>query len=355
MSDFSSTVEKWIKSDLSAIVLREHLIPVEGKDSPFFPPTFAGDDGDKGGYCIDTMKDGTKTCLIDTVGSQANRMEPMFTDKEYSKLIPQITIKYGQNGGMVNMCEVGHRAADALLRNSDIYDDLLKEALEDIPSDPSKIAKIAPTSLVFGLWDSRGSQVKTPRIVSSVIRAYDIDELRRSAQYTPPVNYVEEELLDEYGSDKKEKEARSSLGFHDNPSVNTHGGIIARGDIRKDTVINFAALRKITLEDESEEMKLQKYILGLSLVAATYKQDGYLRQGCILVVDPEQPSSEWDLVYPDGKREKTSIDHDVVKKFAQDAANVFGIGEDKEVKFNEKKSKEEIKTKKDEGKKSKGK
>ena len=341
MSKLGATVEGWIKSDLSAIVLREYLIPVEGRDSPFFPPTFAGEGGDKGGYCVDTMRDGTKTCLVDTVGSQANRMEPIFTNKKYAKLIPQVTIKYAEDG-KINICEVGHRAADALLRNSNIYDEKLKDALEDLPSNPSKIAKIAPTSLVFGLWDSRGSQVKSPRIVSAVIRAYDVDELRRSAQYTSPINYIRENLLEDYGSDKKEKDARSSLGFHDNPSVNTHGGIIARGDIRKDTVINFAALRKITMEDEGEELKLQKYILRLAMVAATYNQDGYLRQGCSLTRDPDRPSPEWDLVYPDGRREKTGIAHDDVKAFTEEAASVFGVGEDVNVEFDKKSSQREI-------------
>ena len=352
MSKLGKTVEEWIRGDLSAIVLREYLIPVEGKYSPFFPPTFAGDNNDKndkGGYCIDTMRDGTKTCLIDTVGSQANRMEPIFTNKKYAKLIPQVTIKYAQDG-KINICEVGHRAADALLRNSSIYNEKLKDALEDLRSDPSKIAKIAPTSLVFGLWDSRGSQEKSPRIVSSVIRAYDIDELRRSSQYNPPINYIREELLEDHRNESKEMDARSSLGFHDKPSVNTHGGIIARGDIRKDTVINFAALRKITMEDENEELKLQKYILGLAMVAATYKQDGYLRQGCSLTIDLEQPAAEWELVYPDGKREKTDISHDDVKAFAEEAAGAFGVGKDRDdVEFDEKSSEEEIEHKKNRG------
>ena len=353
MSKFDTMARKWINSDLSAIVIREYLVPAEGKNSPFFPPTFAGEGSDKGGYCIDIMRDGTKTCLVDTVGSQANRMEPIFIKKEYSKLIPQVTIKYGKHSE-INICEIGHRAADAFLRNSSIYKEKLEDALNALPANPSKIAKIAPTSLVFGMWDSRGTQVKYPRIVSSVIRAYDVDELRRSAQYTPPVNYVREKLLDDYGSDTNERDARSTLGFNDNPSVNAHGGIIAHGEIRKDVVINFAALRKITMEDEDDELKLQNYILGLAMVAATHKQDGYLRQDCILTRDPEKPKPEWNLVYPDGIREKVVISHDTAKAFADETANAFGVGEDIVGKFNENEAKKEIeKSKKSKKKESK--
>src|SRR5580700_9571955 len=74
----------------AALVIREHLIPVEGADGVFFPATYAaqlGADRDKdkfqGGYNIDTFPDGTNVCLIDSVGSQANRIEPLFTKKGY--------------------------------------------------------------------------------------------------------------------------------------------------------------------------------------------------------------------------------------------------------------------------------
>jgi hypothetical protein len=38
-----------------------------------FPPTYADI-----GYNIDTLADGTRVATIDTVGSQANRLEPIF-------------------------------------------------------------------------------------------------------------------------------------------------------------------------------------------------------------------------------------------------------------------------------------
>jgi CRISPR-associated protein Csb1 len=46
-------------------------------------------------YNIDTLSDGTRVCTIDSVGSQANRMEPIFKAPPYSQLVPQIDIAYG--------------------------------------------------------------------------------------------------------------------------------------------------------------------------------------------------------------------------------------------------------------------
>ena len=42
-----------------------------------------------------------------------------------------------------------------------------------------ELAKIAPTSLVFGAWDSRDTQAKLPRLIASTIRAYDVVKLSR--------------------------------------------------------------------------------------------------------------------------------------------------------------------------------
>ena len=69
----------------AAIVVRESLMSVEGNDGVLFPSTFAAGDGFKGGYHINPIgdeKDGKNICLIDSVGSQANRIEPLFTRRQ---------------------------------------------------------------------------------------------------------------------------------------------------------------------------------------------------------------------------------------------------------------------------------
>src|SRR6185437_16704583 len=56
-----------------ALHSRQKLLPVEGEDGVIFPPTYADI-----GYNIDTLSDGSQVATIDSVGAQANRMEPIF-------------------------------------------------------------------------------------------------------------------------------------------------------------------------------------------------------------------------------------------------------------------------------------
>src|SRR6266478_3389220 len=84
----------------AALVLKRRLRSVEGENAWIFPPTFAQsesaeeeDEGSGGTYQIDDLPndpDRRKVCLIDSIGSQANRIEPMFKQPPYSALVPQI-------------------------------------------------------------------------------------------------------------------------------------------------------------------------------------------------------------------------------------------------------------------------
>src|SRR5579884_850326 len=153
----SDVIDSWA-DDLSgpvALYLKQKLAPVEGEGGVVFPPTYADI-----GYNIDTLSDGTKVCTIDSVGSQANRMEPIFKRPPYSSLVPQIDITYG-NERVVSILEAGHRLGDAIVRSSELKDDA-RDAFKLFlgSNDASGLAKLAPTSLVFGVWDSRDTQTK---------------------------------------------------------------------------------------------------------------------------------------------------------------------------------------------------
>ena len=171
----------------AALVVREHLIPAEGADAVFFPATYADI-----GYNIDweNQKDrtGRNVCLVDSVGSQANRIEPMFKDEPYAALVPQIVIKAGKKE--INLLDAGHRAGDAIARCSELKYEL-NAAFQAILKSRNALplAKIAPTSIVFGVWDSRDTQAKLPRLIASTIRAYDVRKLTRSATYISPFDY----------------------------------------------------------------------------------------------------------------------------------------------------------------------
>lgn len=318
-----------------ALHLKQKLIPVEGEDAVIFPPTYADI-----GYSIDELSDGTKVAQIDSVGSQANRMEPLFKDKPLSDLVPQIDINLG-NQRTVSLLDAGHRLGDALVRCSELHQEV-KDAFEALSErrDAHPIAKLAPTTLVFGAWDSRGEGAKLPRLVQATVRAWDVDVLHRAAQYNPPVDYSKLGVFDEDTKTKAEGNTKSPLaqrGFVHVPAIwrddakkeRILGGIIARGGIWRDVTVNLIALRALGGENGQA---LRHYVLGLALVAAGEPQDGFLRQGCFLTLDPVQ-SSQWSLVYRDGRRQPVAFDAHAARDYAASRAKTFGVGSSKTVAF----------------------
>ena len=351
MTTLSQVVDSWLADDTEApvaLVRKVKMVPVEGEDAVIFPPTYAGNPP----YVIDTLADGTKVALIDSVGSQANRMEPIFKDDPYAELVPQISIRAG-NDREISIFEVGHRVADALVRSAALEgsDETLagkvETAFEELArGNAAEMAKLAPTSLVFGVWDSRGKGIKMPRLVNSVIRAFDVSELKRSAQYKAalrPDEYAEVAGFKEDELRKAEGDSKSPLakaGFVDVPSTGDPGGIIAKGGVFRNVTINLVALRKLRAGAETDA--LRRYILGLTLVAASYPQDGFLRQGCLLVEKPEE-STSWQLVHRDNGREEIALSHDDALAFASDTAARFGKGPDLKARFDSGLAKEVLK------------
>ena len=336
-------IEAWLEDSAdapAAIVLREYLTPVEGKDGVFFPPTFAAAENSKefpGGYNIDELGQGQNVCLVDSVGSQANRIEPMFAMREYAALVPQLVVEAGEK--KVSVLEAGHRAGDAIVRCTELKDALQKAFQELKKGNAVPLAKLAPTSLVFGVWDSRDTQAKAPRLLAATIRAFNVAKLTRSAQYNPAIEYVEEGLLEET-EDKGALKAYSERGFRHVPASGTHGGVIAKGDIRREVTLQLAALRLLRGTNDEETKKLRAYLLGLALVAFTKPTVGFLRQGCNLVLDGDK-KPESKLVFPDGRRKDSGLTHEAALAFAKKAAAAFGVDGGKTVKFDTKLAKDE--------------
>lgn len=342
-----------------AIVLKQYLRPAEGIGEPIFPPTYPmptyrgrvhtvrdgeyrvsvelppfRQDGkedksqDAAGYNIDEFKDGTNICEIDSPQSQANRLEPLFETIADGKLVPQIKIKVGK-GHAVNLLAAGHRAADAVVRFSSLassFDEAFKEAQK---GSHLKLAKLAPTSILFGVWDSRGTQVKLPRILKSEIRATNVTQLTRSAQFNPAVDFVRlgavDEVLDQGEGDKNPVGAE---GMKHVPAPRTAGGVIVHGDIKRVVRINLVALRALRAHnnegswDSGETEKLQKYVLGLALVAAMQPLPMNLREGCLLCgINDEEYKTTMMAVKVDG----TEVDCNAtdVESFAAAAAREF--------------------------------
>jgi CRISPR-associated protein Csb1 len=335
--------DNWLMGDaIAAIVIREPLVPVEGVDGVIFPSTFAAAEDKRvfpGGYNIDPPEGDTNVCLVDSVGSQANRIEPIFAKREYAGLVPQVVITAGEKS--VNLLEAGHRAGDAIVRCTTLQKELQEAFKSVLKGDATKMAKVAPTSLVFGVWDSRDTQAKLPRLVASTIRAFNVQRITRSAQFTPATDYIGLGLLEDT-TDKKLKDAYAERGFIHVPATGSPGGVIARGGIRRDATFSLAALRLLGAgNDPDYTLKLRRYVLGLSLVALTAPPQTYLRQGCNLVPDIDNPR-KGTLVNADGSREDFRLTHEQAVAFARLAAKEFGIGEARSVKFDSELAKKDI-------------
>ena len=353
----NDTIDAYADDHEGAVALhvRYTMIPVEGPGSVIFPPTFAAgqDNQTDFSYNVDKLSDGTKIALIDTVGSQANRIEPAFivrkaddTPNPRARLVPQVDIRYGEDKSL-SILEAGHRLGDAIIRSSTLREDAQEAFRKFLDSgDASGIAKLAPTSLVFGVWDSRDTLAKLPRIVQSTIRADDVDVLTRSAQYNPPIDYAEQNVFSEEQKEKEQGDDKSPLakrGFVHVPAVKQHGGILVRGSIRRDVTVNLIALRRLR-GDGQNDRALRRYILGLTLVAATVPIDGFLRVGCLLTLDPDA-NSPWQAITRDGKRHDIELSEQVALDYAQRAAEKFGVGEDRHEQFDATRAGEDIKAK----------
>lgn len=298
-----------------ALHLRQILEPVEGKGGVIYPPTYADI-----GYNIDTLSDGTRVAAIDSVGSQANRLEPIFSasaddqsDNALAELVPQIAIVLHSEDGhdeKRSILDLAHRSADAVVQSSPTLSPDVAKAFEALKrtGDAGPLCALAPTSLVFGVWDSRGGTgEKRPRLVRSVIRAWDVEPLHAAAQFNSVWKALNEDDQVELKEEAKSKKTKlSEKGFADapatfrkvgssgarhlpefrdgapNPERRVLGGILVRDRIERDVTVNLVALRGLRGENAEETGHIQRYLLGLSLLAATEDIDLFLREGCHL-------------------------------------------------------------------------
>lgn len=313
-----------------ALHLKQELVPVEVGGRIIFPPTYADI-----GYNIDTLADGTRVAAVDSVGSQANRLEPLFKAgadaKPESWLVPQIEVLLppkpcgtceactsGKKGAKcTNPCrekrsllDLAHRSADAVVQSTPTLASKMGAAFETLrkTGDAGPLCTLAPTSLVFGVWDSRGGTgEKRPRLVRAMIRAWDVEPLHAAAQFNSVWKAIPEEQQGELEKEAKQKKVKlSEKGLADAPAVfrkvsttaakymrefqdgspnaerRVLGGILVNGKIERDVTVNLVALRGLRGKNDDESKHLREYLLGLSLIAAASEIDLFLREGCHL-------------------------------------------------------------------------
>jgi len=295
--------------EIVAISLSQKLEPMEGRESPIFPATYpaAERQGHRHNtpYNVNQLKDGRLVATLDSVQSQANRMEAAFSD-ELAHAVPGVTVTAGER--TVSLVELPHRLADAAIRATDLHDEI-HDAFEAYDSgQPLPLAKLGPTSLVYGAWDSRDTRVKVPRLIRSEIHAWDVDVFTRSAQFSG--TFSREDL----GFTEKEWKQGADIGFAPAPSVDAHGGVLVRGAIQQTATIHLGQCRSLERSVEG----LGAYILGLALGGLwTGGRDYSLRTGCWLVPDG---GAEVSVINRNGERTTFSLDADAVREYLEEKA-----------------------------------
>jgi len=364
MDDLLTKFDQCLRSDGPvAIVIKQYLRPAEGQGEVIFPPTypmptyrgrvhtvrdgeyrvsvelpsFRPADGkaekksedeqqNVPGYNIDEFKDGSNICEIDSPQSQANRLEPLFKTIKDGNLVPQITIKVGDEA--VNLLDAGHRAADAVVRLSSLVARFHEAFREVQKGNHLHLAQLAPTSLLFGVWDSRGTQVKLPRLIKAEIRATNVQPCTRSAQFVPAIDYVGAGAVEE-DLDTREKSPLVAEGMKHVPAPRGAGGVRVLGEIRRVVRVNLVALRDLRAltggkVDRDKTLQLQRYVLGLALVAATHVLQFNLREGCLLCeLDDAEKKASYKLVPVDGREVSFDIDYPGAETYAERAAETF--------------------------------
>jgi len=278
-------LDKWATDPAGpvALHLKQKLVAVESMESDEginYPPTYADI-----GYNIDTQSDATRVALIDRVGAQANRLEPIFIAAAGTQrdkwLVPQIDI-----------------------------------VLHTEPCGECDACKKAGTKKKR----KEGEECQSPRKEKRSI----LELAHRSADAV--VQYC---LKDAPAAFRKVglTAAKYMQEFRDgspNPERRVLGGVVVHDRIERDVTVNLVALRGLRGKDEAETNHIRKYLLGLSLVAATTDIDLFLRGGCHLRYASED---KWQKVPRRG--DPTQIDlasaqaQTMIRSYASDQAEHF--------------------------------
>ena len=352
MNDFAkldlNVVQEAISSNAAAFRCVTKLQPTGGVGDKIFPPTY-----EKAKYAVESRVtpegDVVNCVLLDSVQSQANRMEMALLDAVRAKSIdlPLLVVNFDspslKKKIVVTSLEAPHRVADAIFRDSMLDGVMFRESEMGKVLDWADLRNAAglfglcPTALLFGIWDStgpRGGQgAKFQRAIVSEIVGYHAEPGVKTSSRIDPLQvtlgagplYQRKEktpgktswtLLENEAATEKNK--AMLIGKEGKPSEANHGNItptIASGGFtigwaQQTTVLSLAALRRLHFPisrgenfDSSVDNKARTALASLGIVAATLaRKDGLdLRSRCQLFPTEE---IKWELLGMRGSEPK---------------------------------------------------
>ena len=181
------------------------LQPAGGVGDKVYPPTYEG-----GKYAVEqrVVEGGeiVNCVLLDSVQSQANRMEAALLDALRAKRIelPLLSVCFDdprlRKPFTVTSLEAPHRIADALLRDSLCEGTVFRKSSKGRVLDDADVRNatglfgLNPTALVFGLWDSTGPRgglgAKFQRALVSEIVGYGAQQGRKTSSRIDPAQIM---------------------------------------------------------------------------------------------------------------------------------------------------------------------
>jgi CRISPR-associated protein Csb1 len=337
-----------VAGSAAAFRCRRRLQPAGGAGDKVFPPTFAG-----AVYAIEQRRVPGRaepvTCvLLDSVQSQANRMELALQEAvDAGRItIPLVVVDFTDHDptgdleadeaagrlidkvGRITSLQVPHRLADAILRDSQLDGLPFRrsprgKALDTVSAaNATPLFELCPTALLFGMWDSHGPKgglgPKFERaIVSEIVGvAAQVGDLRRGVRRDPLeisrnvlVRTTDDGTLEEVGVDKRRGGVRPSERGHSSVPFpeqrerktedNYYDGVTIEYAVQT-TTLSLICLRRLRFPlggktDPDVDVAARTVLAALGLAAATLAFDagGDLRSRCLLW--PDGPMS-WELL-----------------------------------------------------------
>lgn len=324
-----------------AVALRSRLIlqPVGGPGDKVFPPTYLVDGQSEHKYVVEERQIGesestTITVLLDSVASQANRAEMALLEGWENGELP-FPVPYVDFSDCnltdyekLTILEAPHRIADAIFRDSLLDGTLFRlsdigQAITDAtPRNVTDLFRYAPSSLLFGMWDSTGPKgglgSKFQRAYVSEIVGFNAQpgkkvggrldplQIEKVATEDRAFNSADPSEVWTFDSTQAEVDKKGNPKYasrssdsgeagqpskinHGNipPSIDTHAGGVTISNALQTTVISFAALRRLRFkgydEDAQQAARTAIAALGVAAIAYQIELDFDLRSRCLLV------------------------------------------------------------------------
>ncbi|MXW79410.1 MAG: type I-U CRISPR-associated protein Cas7 [Gemmatimonadetes bacterium] len=330
------TLKNAIKGTAAAFRCVTDYQPAGGPGDKIFPPTYEG-----GKYATEERVDPAtgevrKCVLLDSVQSQANRMELALLEahRAGNVSLPLLVTRFDQEELLrkftVTSLEAPHRVADALFRDSLLNGTIFRKSEKGRILDTAEVRNatglfgLCPTALVFGLWDSTGPRgglgCKFQRAVVSEITGYDAMPGEKTGSRIDPAqimlgagplyerkssgNDVPNWTLDENAGSKKlgkDKKGKPSEANHGNVTPTITKGGFTLSSARQTTTLSLAVLRRLRFpldgavdSDHGTDLAARTTLAALGLAAGSLvRVDTDLRSRCQLFAEQDPV---WELL-----------------------------------------------------------